>query len=119
MAIETANAHLDDSYVAANADALAGDYVVVSVTDTGTGMTAEVVARAFEPFFTTKEMGRGTGLGLATCYGIVQQSDGFIWLYSEPGRGSRFVVALAHAKSAARTEAPSGCAEFQPAPVGK
>ncbi len=94
LTIETYNAEIDETYVRTHAGTSPGPYVVMSVTDTGEGMTPEVRERAFEPFFTTKGKGKGTGLGLSTCYGIVKQSGGNIWTYSEPGKGTTFKIYL-------------------------
>jgi len=88
VVIDLANAEIDDSYVELNREAKPGDYVMVAVSDTGTGMPPDVVARVFEPFFTTKEAGKGTGLGLSTIYGFVKQSGGHIKIYSEVGHGT-------------------------------
>jgi PAS domain S-box-containing protein len=88
MTVETGNIHLDDAYAARNAEVAAGDYILLAVTDTGIGMSPEVLERAFEPFFTTKEVGRGSGLGLSMIYGFAKQSRGHLKIYSEVGHGT-------------------------------
>jgi signal transduction histidine kinase len=114
LTIETANAHLDEAYVEGREDLAAGQYIAICVTDTGTGMSPEVIARAFEPFFTTKPVGQGTGLGLSQVYGFARQSGGHAAIYSEAGQGSTVKLYLPRQRDA---EAPRPApAESQPAP---
>jgi PAS domain S-box-containing protein len=114
LTIETANSHLDEDYTRGNADATVGDYVLLCVSDTGSGMTPEVLARAFEPFFTTKT-NRGSGLGLSMVYGFARQSRGHVKIYSEPGRGTTVRLYLPRAAVKATVAAPAKADQLQTA----
>ena len=109
LTIETANCHLDDDYAARHAELPAGQYVMIAVTDTGTGMPPDVAAKAFDPFFTTKPVDKGTGLGLSQVFGFVKQSGGHVKIYSEVGQGTTVRIYMpryfGEAESASATSA--------------
>jgi CheY-like chemotaxis protein len=116
ITVATSNATLDENHERAHPGAIPGDYVMLSVSDTGTGMTDEVKAHLFEAFFTTKPKGKGTGLGLATCQTIVQQSGGHICVYSEVGKGATFKVYFPRVEQP--LDVPAGPIQTGPLPRG-
>jgi len=113
LTIETCNSVLDANYAAQNPEVVPGDYLLVAVSDTGTGITAENLGRVFDPFFTTKGVGKGTGLGLSMVYGFVKQSKGHIKIYSEPGHGTSVKIYLP------RADQKSEPSQQSPAPIGE
>ncbi len=104
VSVQTSNVEIGDEFSEAHPEARPGQYVMVSMSDTGTGIPAEIRDKIFEPFFTTKESGKGSGLGLAMVYGIVKQHNGYVWVYSEVGRGTTFEIVLPRCREVAHAD---------------
>jgi PAS domain S-box-containing protein len=111
LSIKTANVEIDEAFARRHPPMVAGPYVLLTVSDTGVGMDSETLAHIFEPFFTTKEVGKGTGLGLATVYGVIKQSGGCIWVHSEKNRGTTFKVYLPRVPQSAEPPKPPAAVE--------
>ncbi len=117
LTIETQNAHVDERYAAAHLGVATGQYVLIAISDTGSGMTQEIIAKAFDPFFTTKDVGKGTGLGLSQVYGFVKQSGGHVKIYSEPGHGTSVKIYLPRSLAPAVDDLPD--ADTADLPLGE